>query len=76
VDELVKLRSEFYRSYILRPRFAMEHLWKHGRFYMHNRDILRTLLGIRKLFKAHGSGNNGKAGALSSLADSCDVKGS
>jgi radical SAM superfamily enzyme YgiQ (UPF0313 family) len=50
IDELVKIRSEFYRSYILRPRFAMEHLWRYGRFYRHNADILRTLLGIRKLF--------------------------
>jgi radical SAM superfamily enzyme YgiQ (UPF0313 family) len=50
VEELVRIRSDFYRSYILRPRFALEHLRKHGRFYLHNLDILRTLLGIRKLF--------------------------
>jgi radical SAM superfamily enzyme YgiQ (UPF0313 family) len=50
IDELVRLRSDFYRSYILRPRFALDHLWKHGRFYLHNMDILWTLLGIRKLF--------------------------
>ena len=33
VDELVKLRAEFYRRYIFRPRFALEHLWKHAGFY-------------------------------------------
>lgn len=50
VVELVKLRSTFYRRYILRPRFALDHLLKHWRFYLHNPDILQTLLGIRKLF--------------------------
>lgn len=50
VEELVKLRAEFYRRYILRPRFALEHLWKHAGFYFHNPDILQTLLGIRRLF--------------------------
>jgi hypothetical protein len=50
IEELVKLRSAFYRRYILRPRFALDHLLKHWRFYLHNPDILQTLLGIRKLF--------------------------
>lgn len=50
VEELVRLRAEFYRRYILRPRFALEHLWKHAGFYFHNPDILQTLLGIRRLF--------------------------
>ncbi len=50
IEDLVKLRSAFYRGYILRPRFVLYHMWKHARFYMHNRDILQTLLGIRKVF--------------------------
>lgn len=50
VHDLVKLRSEFYRRYILRPLFVFDHLRKHWRFYLHNPDILQTLLGIRKLF--------------------------
>ena len=50
IEDLVKLRSAFYRGYILRPRFALYHMWKHARFYMHNLDILKTLLGIRKVF--------------------------
>jgi len=50
VDDLVKLRSAFYRRYILRPRFAVNHIWKHWRFYLHNPDILKTLLGIHKVF--------------------------
>jgi len=54
IRDLVKLRSAFYRRYILRPQFALYHIWKHGRFYLHNRDILKTLLGIRKVFKETG----------------------
>lgn len=75
VDELVKLRSEFYRSYILRPRFAIDHLRKHWRFYIHNLDILRTLLGIRKLFIPHAEGENGKVRTIRPMVDSCQVKG-
>lgn len=50
VEELVELRSAFYRRYILRPRFAFDHMKKHARFYLHNPDILWELLGIRKVF--------------------------
>ena len=50
IQDLVKLRSAFYRKYILRPQFALYHIWKHGRFYLHNQDILKRLLGIRKVF--------------------------
>jgi len=49
-EQLVKLRSAFYRRYIFRPRFIIDHMWKHWRFYLHNPDILKTLLGIRKIF--------------------------
>ncbi len=49
--ELVELRSKFYRRYLFRPGFALRHLWKHGRFYLHNPDIFWTLLGIRKIMK-------------------------
>jgi anaerobic magnesium-protoporphyrin IX monomethyl ester cyclase len=48
-DDLVTLRSRFYRHYILRPGFALRHLWRFGPFYLHNPDILRNLLGIRKI---------------------------
>jgi radical SAM superfamily enzyme YgiQ (UPF0313 family) len=54
VEDLVKLRSEFYRRYLLRPRFALDHLCKHAGYYLHNPDILRTLLGIRKLLLPNG----------------------
>jgi radical SAM superfamily enzyme YgiQ (UPF0313 family) len=47
--ELVKLRSNFYRRYIFRPGFAINHLRRHGSFYWHNSDILWSLLGIRKI---------------------------
>ena len=50
VEDLVKLRSAFYRRYIFRPHFTISHMWKHWRFYLHNLDILKTLLGIRKVF--------------------------
>jgi radical SAM superfamily enzyme YgiQ (UPF0313 family) len=50
VDQLVKLRSEFYRRYIMRPSFCLTHFSKHAGFYLHNRDILSALLGIKKVF--------------------------
>ncbi len=50
IDELVKLRSQFYRRYILRPSFAFTHLRRHAAFYLHNPDIFWSLLGIRKIF--------------------------
>ena len=49
VDELAKLRSQFYRRYLFRPGFALDHLRKHARFYWHNRDVFWSLLGIRKI---------------------------
>lgn len=50
IDELVKLRSRFYRRYILRPSFGLTHFWKHAGFYLRNPDILGALLGIKKVF--------------------------
>ena len=49
IDELAKLRSQFYRRYLFRPGFALDHLRKHARFYWHNRDVFWSLLGIRKI---------------------------
>jgi radical SAM superfamily enzyme YgiQ (UPF0313 family) len=49
VPELVKLRSKFYRRYLFRPGFAIDHLRKHAGFYRHNPDIFWSLLGIRKI---------------------------
>ena len=48
-DDLLQLRSKFYRRYIFRPRFLL-HFWRHASFYWHNPDILWSLLGIRKIF--------------------------
>jgi radical SAM superfamily enzyme YgiQ (UPF0313 family) len=48
-DELVKIRSQFYRRYLFRPIFALNHFRRHGAFYLKNPDILWTLLGIRKI---------------------------
>jgi anaerobic magnesium-protoporphyrin IX monomethyl ester cyclase len=48
-DDLVKIRSEFYRRYLFRPFFALRHFRHYGAFYLHNPDILWTLLGIRKI---------------------------
>ena len=48
-DDLVALRSRFYKRYILRPGFALRHLWRYGLFYAHNPKILQSLLGIRKI---------------------------
>lgn len=54
INDLVGLRSQFYRRYILRPRFLISHFRKHAGFYWHNPDILGFLLGIRKVFgKTH-----------------------
>ncbi len=49
VEELEKLRSKFYRRYLFRPGFAINHLRKHARFYWHNPDVFWSLLGIRKV---------------------------
>ena len=49
VDELVKLRSKFYRRYLFRPGFVFQHMRKHARFYWNNPDIFWSLLGIRKI---------------------------
>ncbi|MGE5173732.1 MAG: B12-binding domain-containing radical SAM protein [Betaproteobacteria bacterium] len=49
-DELVKLRSRFYKRYLFRPRFALRHLRRYGSFYLHNPNIFWSLLGIRKIF--------------------------
>ena len=48
-EELVKIRSQFYRRYLFRPLFAFNHLMRHGAFYLHNPDIFWRLLGIRKV---------------------------
>jgi len=49
VEELVTLSSKFYRRYIFRPGFALDHLRKHAGFYWHNPDVFWSLLGIRKV---------------------------
>jgi radical SAM superfamily enzyme YgiQ (UPF0313 family) len=48
-EELVKIRSQFYRRYLFRPLFAFNHFRRHGSFYFHNPDIFWRLLGIRKI---------------------------
>jgi radical SAM superfamily enzyme YgiQ (UPF0313 family) len=49
VEELEKLRSEFYRRYLFRPAFAINHLWRHAGFYFHNPGVFWSLLGVRKI---------------------------
>ena len=49
-DELVQLRSSFYKRYLFRPRFALRHMRRYGLFYLRNPDIFWSLLGIRKIF--------------------------
>jgi radical SAM superfamily enzyme YgiQ (UPF0313 family) len=49
-DDLVKLRSSFYKRYLFRPGFAFRHLRRYASFYLHNPDIFWSLLGIRKIF--------------------------
>ncbi len=49
-DELVKLRSRFYKRYLFRPGFAFRHFRRYWSFYLHNPDIFWSLLGIRKIF--------------------------
>jgi len=51
-EELVQLRSRFYRRYIFRPRFAIDHFRKHASFYWNNPDIFWSLAGIRKVVAA------------------------
>ena len=54
-DELMEIRSSFYKKYLFRPKFALQHLWHYAGFYLHNPDIFWTLLGIRKIM---GSGHD------------------
>jgi anaerobic magnesium-protoporphyrin IX monomethyl ester cyclase len=49
-EDLVKLRSRFYKRYLFRPRFALRHLRRYGLFYLHNPNVFWSLLGIRKIF--------------------------
>jgi radical SAM superfamily enzyme YgiQ (UPF0313 family) len=49
-EELVQLRARFYRHYIFRPKFMVQHFWRHAGFYWHNPDVFWSLLGIRKIF--------------------------
>lgn len=53
--ELIALRGRMYRRYLLRPWFALRHLWHYGGFYLRNPDILRSLLGIRKVIGKQAS---------------------
>jgi hypothetical protein len=48
-EELVQLRAQFYRRYIFRPTFMVQHFWRYTGFYWHNPDVFRSLLGIRKV---------------------------
>ena len=48
-EELVQLRAQFYRRYIFRPQFMVQHLWRYAGFYWHNPDVFWSLLGIRKV---------------------------
>ena len=45
----IRVESGFYRRYLFRPGFAVNHLRKHARFYWHNPDVFWSLLGIRKI---------------------------
>jgi hypothetical protein len=56
-EELVALRSKFYRRYILRPSFAIPHFWRHAGFYWHNPDVFWSLVGIRKVFGTSAKGS-------------------
>jgi len=49
VDDLIALRRTFYRRYIFRWRFAWRHARRYARFYRDNPDVLRDMLGIRKV---------------------------
>jgi len=49
VAELVKLRGKFYRRYLFRPGFAVNHMRKHARFYWHNPDVFWSLFRIHKI---------------------------
>jgi len=48
-EELVQLRAQFYRRYIFRPKFMVQHFWRYAGFYWHNPDVFWSLLGIRKV---------------------------
>jgi len=67
VEQLVKLRSSFYRRYIFRLGFALDHMRAHWQFYWHNPDIFKSLLGIRKVFwSSHGDNSHRSPEAMQS----------
>ncbi len=49
VEELVRLRSEFYKRYLFRPLFAVRHLYLYAGFYWRNPDVFQSLAGVRKI---------------------------
>jgi radical SAM superfamily enzyme YgiQ (UPF0313 family) len=48
-EELIQLRAQFYRRYIFRPQFMVQHFWRYAGFYWHNPDVFWSLVGIRKV---------------------------
>jgi hypothetical protein len=48
-EALVQLRAQFYRRYIFRPQFLVQHFWRYAGFYWRNPDVFWSLLGIRKV---------------------------
>jgi len=48
-EELLAIRAQFYRRYIFRAAFILRHLRRFWAFYLHNPDVFRRLLGIRKI---------------------------
>jgi len=45
----IRVESGFYRRYLFRTGFAVNHMRKHARFYRHNPDVFWSLLEIRKI---------------------------
>ncbi|MFQ5902329.1 MAG: B12-binding domain-containing radical SAM protein [Candidatus Binatia bacterium] len=48
-QELRQIRSRFYKSFLSRPSFLLEHLYRYGFFYLRNRTVLRRLWQITKV---------------------------
>lgn len=49
-QELRQIRSRFYKGFLLRPPFLLEHLYRYGLFYLRNPEVVRRLWEITRVF--------------------------
>lgn len=48
-QELQQIRARFYKGFLLRPPFLLEHLYRYGLFYLRNPEVVRRLWEITRV---------------------------